>query len=157
MFGEAGNDIIFGGRGNDFLDGGAGSDTLRGDSGSDAVLGGTGNDFLFGDAGIDLLDGGAGIDVMRGGADSDIFRFRSDAGLVNAIADWDIFSSFGGEEDAILLQGIAGVTSLDNIFATETADGLQLHWGATAQSRVGGVLLVGKTLADVDLVDFVFA
>ncbi len=64
---------------------------------------------------------------------------------------------FGEEEDAILLQGIAGVTSLANVFATETADGLQLQWGATAQSLVGGVLLVGKTLADVDLVDFVFA
>lgn len=77
----------------------------------------TDKDTLVGGLGDDTLIGGAGDDVLSGGAGADHFLFTGGSGA-DRILD---FTSSGG--DVIVLSGISGITSFDQVLAALSAQG----------------------------------
>ena len=116
LFGEEGDDEIHGGLGTAFLSGGQGKDLIIGGVGAQVLDGGSGNDLLTAGHGRQVLDGGSGNDTLRdglgetimtGGAGADTFVFGAQSGGSDKVLDFDT------ARDHILLDGIAGLTSLD--------------------------------------------
>jgi Ca2+-binding RTX toxin-like protein len=174
-------ETLTGTAGDDQLKGGHGDDSLAGLDGNDLLLGGKGNDTLDGGAGDDTLSGGHGADVLTGGAGADVFRidgsaktlagldritdfthgqdhlvfheapvasaanFATDtaADFTTAVADANAKMATGA--DFVAVQVGADVI----VFADEAGD-----LGEPVEHHVeSGVLLVGKTLADISASD----
>ncbi len=159
----------------DRLKGGDGDDSISGLGGDDRLEGGKGNDTIDGGAGDDLIRGGTGADVLTGGAGHDTFVIDSG---VKAATDLDRIMDFTHAEDRLVFDDGPAVTATN--FVTDTAadfttavadanakmaagaDFVAVQVGADVivfADEVGehhvesGVLLVGKTLADISASD----
>lgn len=160
----------------DRLRGGDGDDSLSGGDGNDLLRGGHGDDTLDGGAGNDTLQGDQGADVLTGGSGADLFKI---SGPAHDLAGIDRITDFTHGEDHIRFDDAPMVT--DANFATATAaDFNTAVAAANAKMAAGadvvavqvgsdvlvfadeagehhvdqGVLLIGKTLADVGVSDF---
>lgn len=159
----------------DRLKGGNGDDSISGLGGDDRLEGGKGNDTIDGGAGDDLIRGGKGADLLTGGAGHDTFVIDSG---VKAAADLDRIMDFTHAEDRLVFDDAPAVTATN--FVTDTAadfktavadanakmaagaDFVAVQVGADVivfADEVGehhvesGVMLVGKTLADISASD----
>lgn len=147
----------------------AGPQTLTGTDGADRLRGGDGNDVLRGDKGADLLTGGAG---------NDVFRIDDRAGTIDGLDRIDDFTS---GEDKIVFDDDDRTPLTADDYATATATD---YADALAQARLliesgdadvvavqlgadvvvfadeneneieAAVLLVGRSLSDIDFSDF---
>lgn len=147
IYGSAGEESVMGGDGDDLISGGADYDGAYGGAGNDAIYGGSGNDQLFGDDGNDVISGGSGNDTMDGGLGRDTFIFSTGSGRDAVFA----MVSTGVLADRVDLRALTAVTSY--------ADLVQNHLrqaGANVELRAGTdvLVLVGKTLAQLDAADF---
>jgi Ca2+-binding RTX toxin-like protein len=173
LTGTAGDDVLRGGRGDDSLAGLDGNDLLRGGPGNDTIDGGAGNDTLSGGHGADVLTGGAGADVFRidgsaktlagldritdftHGEDKLVFDDAAVATAANFATDTAVdFQTAVAGANAKMAAGadfVAVQVGADVIvFADEAGEA-----GEPAEHHVeSGVLLVGKTLADIGVGDF---
>jgi S-layer protein len=170
--GGAGNDTLSGGKGDDSLAGLDGNDLLRGGKGADTIDGGAGNDTLSSGHGADVLTGGAGADVFRidgsaktlagldritdftHGEDRLVFHDAAVATATNFATDTAVdFHTAMADANAKMAAGadfVAVQVGADvMVFADHAADP-----GGPADHHVeSGVLLVGKTLADIGVGD----
>jgi Ca2+-binding RTX toxin-like protein len=165
--------ILTGTTGDDDLKGTSGCDSLSGGDGNDLLTAQGGADTLDGGAGNDTLSGGRGADLLTGGSGSDTFLIQ---GRVTDTQDGlDRISDFTHGEDRL---GFGGQTSLaghsfwsgsaatygDAVAAAAqqitsgAADVVAVQVGADvivfADTSLhnhldAGVVLVGKTLADI--------
>jgi len=173
LTGTAGDDTLSGGHGDDSLAGLDGNDLLRGGKGADTIDGGAGNDTLSGGHGADVLTGGAGADVFRidgsaktlagldritdftHGEDKLVFDDAAVATAANFATDTAVdFQTAVADANAKMAAGadfVAVQVGADVIvFADEAGEA-----GEPAEHHVeSGVLLVGKTLADIGVGDF---
>ena len=152
--GSAGNDTVTGYSHADHLSGGAGNDLLRGAGGSDELVGGAGNDTLHGNGGADILRGGTGDDRLAGGGGRDMLYGGAGADsfvIVKSAAatDIDIIADFNLAEDRLVLRQF-GLTGLDDLTVTETADYLDLVTGGQT------IRLQGLSSADLDQISILF-
>jgi len=184
LLGGQQNDSLLGGGGADFLNGNLGDDTIEGGGGNDLVFGEAGSDSLQGGLGADTLVGGAGADVLQGGGGSDVFLFSAgQSGLVPAsldrIVDWTggsrtspvdhiDFSNLAGAVPLTYLELTAGdfaaAKSLADLQIASGYDYVAVQVGADvvvfvdSAANNGGaddaLVLVGRSLADVDYVNF---
>jgi Ca2+-binding RTX toxin-like protein len=163
--GSPGNDDLKGGSGADHLSGGDGNDQLQGAGGDDTLDGGTGNDVLSGGRGADLLTGGDGDDT-----------FLIDTRVSDNLADLDRITDFTHDHDRLGFGGSvslggssfwsgaeadygAALNTATQKIASGAADLVVVQVGADVivfadtnlHNRVeGAVVLVGRTLADID-------
>ncbi|QYZ68650.1 calcium-binding protein [Neotabrizicola shimadae] len=152
--GSAGNDSVVAYNHDDVLMGGAGNDTMRGAGGRDVLLGDAGDDLLFGNGGADILRGGSGADRLVGGGGRDLLTGGSGADTfiiakLPAQSDIDIITDFETGVDRLSLRQF-GLTSLDDLTVTETADYVDLVTGTQT------IRLEGLTAADLDSVSILF-
>ena len=172
LTGTAGDDVLRGGSGDDSLVGLDGNDQLHGGRGADTLDGGLGNDTLVGGPGADVMTGGAGADVFRiggsahtlagldritdftHGEDHLVFaeapvataaNFATDTAADFETARADANAKMAAGADFVAVQVGANVI----VFADEAGD----HGEPPEHHVESGVLLVGKTLADVSFGD----
>ena len=156
----------------------AGPQTLTGTDGADRLRGGDGNDTLSGGAGNDVLRGDKGADLLTGGAGNDVFRIDDRAGTIDGLDRIDDFTS---GEDKIVFDDDDRTPLTADDYATATATD---YADALAQARLliesgdadvvavqlgadvvvfadeneneieAAVLLVGRSLSDIDVSDF---
>lgn len=179
LSGGAGNDVLSATGndpgGGDLLSGDEGDDVIVAQGGLDLLRGGAGADSLAGGEDADTLDGGAGADTLSGGAGADRFLMldpveASTLAASDRITSWQV-------EDRIQLRGAAtGYTETTaSDFAAAMANAQTLLSGGTAEvvavqvgtdvilfaDTVGAnaiqtsTVLVGRTLADIDVGAFV--
>jgi Ca2+-binding RTX toxin-like protein len=84
----------------------------------DFLWGGLAGDHLVALAGNDYLNGDAGDDFLEGGEGDDTYEFNADSG-------WDSVSDSAGENDTLLIHGVAP----DDVFVQQTADQIRLYLG----------------------------
>jgi Ca2+-binding RTX toxin-like protein len=147
--------------------------------GNDSLSGGRGADTLDGGAGDDYLRGGPGADLLTGGAGNDTFLI--DGPAPTNFADLDRITDFTHDQDRLAFSDKISIAGSNLVSATEStyADALafathQITSGAAQIVTVqlgsdvvvfaganmdhtvdAAVLLVGKTLADIDQWDVV--
>lgn len=181
LHGGLGDDTLNGGAGNDTLQGDLGSDVLFGGDGDDMLVARGGDSGLVGDAGNDtLVAAGAGRDMLWGGAGRDRFEFVSmtapAATTDDVIMDWessDTLAFYGVGIASILPRSYSEFVASDYASALATANEHISAAGATyVAAQIGnnvvvfadtgdpsdgadiGVILMGRTLADIDLSNF---
>jgi Ca2+-binding RTX toxin-like protein len=175
-----GNDLLTGGDGNDTINGSSGNNNVDGGTGNDSITTTTGTDTVAGGDGNDTLAAGAGADVITGGLGNDLFNFASGdsgttLGALDQIRDWS-------STDSLDFTGIGPATGT-NYLETTATDYASAKAFADAQIsggivdyvvvQVGGdlvvfadnannnvasddaVVLVGKTLNDIDFTNIV--
>jgi Ca2+-binding RTX toxin-like protein len=180
LYGGKGDDNVIGGGGGDYMNGNLGNDSLVGGVGSDNMFGEDGTDTLVGGAWSAGLPNGA-RDQLTGGAGADRFVFAAGdsstlAGNGDQIMDW-------ASEDSIAFTGNPAGTALNYMETTAAtyADALTAANTAIAAGTfnyvavaVGAdvvlfadlpaagdgtadlaVVLIGRTLADIDFSDIV--
>lgn len=181
--GGMGDDTLVGGAGSDTLTGGFGADSIRGGAGDDMlVTQGPDSTLIQGDEGNDtIFAAGAGRDLLYGGEGRDRFEFVAKTpptlGQDDVILDWEsadslnfvgvsIYSILPREYSEFAAESYERALAIAN----EHISGAGARWVA---AQVGGdvivfadvgdpadgadmaVRLVGKTLADIDLSNFV--
>lgn len=172
LTGTAGDDTLSGGHGGDSLAGLDGADLLRGGKGADTIDGGAGNDTLSSGHGADVLTGGAGADVFRidgsaktlagldqitdftHGEDRLVFHDAAVATTANFATDTAVdFHTAVADANAKMAAGadfVAVQVGADVLVFADHAG----EPGEPADHHVeSGVLLVGKTLADIGVGD----
>lgn len=184
LHGGEGNDTLLGGGGNDILQTGGGHDRVLGGDGDDLiVVERSGGAFVYGDAGDDVIvSAAAGRDVLSGGEGRDRFELATVAapteGQDDVIVDWQAgdqlhfpqvtlyeilpksYSEFVAESYAQALsianQHISGAGAVyvaaqvgADVIVFADADGDPADGADTA------VVLLGRSLADISLSDFV--
>jgi Ca2+-binding RTX toxin-like protein len=178
----SGTGIQTGGDGADTVDASAASGAvhwLDGGRGDDSLLGSAGADTIVGDGGSDTLAGGAGRDILFGGGGGvDQFNFaHGDTTPTNG--QWDVISDWAAGDKlhfagpAVSEANYVEVTTADAVSAVQTAtteiganthDVVAVQVGAdvlvfvdsAGDNTVGdAVVLVGKSLADIDSSNFV--
>ncbi|MFP6618438.1 MAG: calcium-binding protein [Pirellulaceae bacterium] len=146
-----GNDRVYGESGDDRLYGDDGDDSLYGGPGDDVIKGERGNDFMHGGDGQDELHSWGGNDFMFGGADTDYFIIRP-----TGTVEYNVIIDFTPGVDVIDLTHpgiqIADFADLLN-HCSQTSQGVRIslptnNWGNDT------LLLIGVTIADLDLLDF---
>lgn len=177
LLGGAGNDVLQGSFGADLLDGGDGDDRLVAQGPEPTVLiGGAGNDTL--------TAASASKDILSGGAGRDRFEFVSKTAPTNGvdaeITDFEAHDSLHFAEVSIFSQAAILPLSYSEFVATSYEEALRIaneHISAAGAkyvaAQVGGnvyvfadngdpadgadisVLLVGRTLNDIGLGNFV--
>jgi Ca2+-binding RTX toxin-like protein len=160
----------------DQLRGGNKADSLAGGAGDDSLFGGKGDDTLAGGPGDDTLMGGDGVDRMSGGDGHDVFHV---AGLAGSAAGLDQIFDFTHHEDTLVFQGLsvgegdlgrgtaddfAGALAFANseiaghgvsVVAVQVGDDVIVFGDVAGKEHADtGVVLVGRTLADVSFSDF---
>ena len=120
---------------------------LTGLGGHDRLTGGAGNDQLDGGTGNDTLSGGTGNDTLTGGSGRDSFVFATGNGR-DRVMD---MVSIGTSSDRIDLRDLMAVTSYSDLTLNH-----MVQAGANVEIRAGTdvLVLVGKTLAQLDSTDF---
>lgn len=183
--GNLGDDTISGGGAADTIFGEGGSDRITAGDGGAAADGGSDNDTITGGPGGDTITGGSGTDVLRGGDGPDRFVFASGhsgtaEGLLDRILDWSGGRS-GAPADQFHFLGIAGATPTtyleltvstyaaakvladsqiaagNNFVAVQIGADVVLFvdTGANNGTAEDAVVLVGRTLADIDYTNIV--
>jgi Ca2+-binding RTX toxin-like protein len=168
MIGTSGNDVLTGKGQDDLISGLDGNDTLTGGRGADTLIGGAGDDYLIGGPGANVLTGGAGNDF-----------FFIDGPAPKTFADLTRITDFTHNEDTLVFSdkiSIAGSTLWADTEATyadalavatqkitsgaaqivtvQLGSDVVVFAGANMDHRVdAAVLLVGKTLTDIDTWD----
>jgi Ca2+-binding RTX toxin-like protein len=184
IWGGEGDDVLLGGAGNDTLYSGGGSDTLSGDAGDDRIaLFFPGRSAAFGGAGNDTItSAAAGQDTLWGGEGRDLFEFvaknRPDQSQDDVIMDWSsddklsfaqvsIYTILPRSYSEFVAETYAQARSIANEHITSTgAQYVSAQVGGNVYVFVDsdgdatngadvGVILVGKTLADISLANFV--
>lgn len=176
-----GSSLVHGGDGNDTLDGSAAGIgiTLNGDAGNDSLVGSSSADTINGGAGDDTITGGQGRDVLSGGGGNDEFVFNhgdssTTGGLWDQITDWSSTNKLHFTSAAAIANGnYTETTAADaaTAFSTASTDiGSGAHDVVVVQvgtdtlvfvddlqnNTVGNaVVLIGKTLADIDFSNFI--
>ena len=159
---------------NDDLKGGSGADSMSGGGGNDHIDGAGGDDTLDGGAGNDVLSGGRGADQLTGGDGDDTFLI--DTRVSDALGDLDRITDFTHDHDRVGFGGSvslggssfwsgaeadygAALNTATQKIAAGAADVVAVQVGADVivfadtnlHNRVeGAVVLVGRTLADID-------
>lgn len=178
--GNLGDDVIAGGGGGDTVFGEAGRDQITIGDGGGAVDGGADNDTITGGGDADTLTGGGGSDLLRGGGGGDLFLFSTGQSGVTPGAPDQILDWTGGA-DRIHFIGLVGATrttylelnAADYGSAKMLADSQVAAGNNYVAVQVGGdvvlfvdsannngaaddaVMLVGRTLADIDYANIV--
>jgi Ca2+-binding RTX toxin-like protein len=177
LLGGAGNDVLHGGFGGDRLDGGDGDDLLVA-QGPEAAT-------LVGGAGADtLVAAGAGREVLLGGSGRDRFEFvaKTDPaiGVDAEVRDFEAHDSLSFAEVSIYAQPAILPLNYSEFVTTSYDEALRIaneqisaagakyvaaqvgenvyvfaDTGDPADGADIAVLLVGRTLADIDLSNFV--
>ncbi|HEX5377508.1 MAG TPA: hypothetical protein VFW47_03000 [Phenylobacterium sp.] len=166
--------VLIGTETDDDFKGGAGADSLWGGGGDDGLRGAGGDDTLDGGDGNDTLSGGAGADQLTGGAGNDMFlveaRVCSTPDGLDRITDFTHGLDRVGFGGNVSLGGHSfwsgDAASYADAFATATqkiasaaADVVAVQVGGDvivfADTNLhdhvdGAVILVGRTLADID-------
>lgn len=182
LHGGMGHDSLVGGDGNDTLQGGFGADRLGGGAGDDLlVTQGPEGTFMRADEGNDtLVAGGAGADFLHGGEGRDRFEFVAKGALtpasVDVIMDWEAhdtlsfadvsihsilpreYSEFTAEsyERALAIANEHALAGATWVAAQVGSDVVVFYDGGDPQDGAdAAVFLVGRTLADIDLSNFV--
>ncbi|RAK51253.1 calcium-binding protein [Phenylobacterium deserti] len=183
LFGGEGNDTLIGGLGDDTLASGGGQDLLQGGEGDDhlALFYG-GGATAYGGAGADVIVAASvGKDILFGGEGRDTFEFvaknRPDQTLDDEIRDWSAEDSFSFGQVSIYSilprqysEFVAGsydeARSIANEHITHTGAqyvaaqvGSNVYVfadtdGDAANGADLGVVLVGRTLSDISLLNF---
>lgn len=184
LHGGMGDDVLIGGAGADTLQGGFGADDLSGGAGDDLLSNqGHEGASLRGDAGNDTLAAmSAGRDQLWGGEGRDRFEFVAKTspsdGRDDVIMDWEAHDTLSFADVGIYVSSILP-TSYSEFVATDYASALATaneHISAAGAKYVAAqvgdsvvvfydagdpvdgadaaVVLVGKTLADIDLSNF---
>lgn len=176
VIGGFGDDTLNGGYGSDFLSGGDGNDQI--------IIYGPGQSLADGGAGDDyILSAGSGLSALIGGEGRDVFEFiggpRPDEGVADLIADWngaDDMIGFGQVSiyATILARGYSefvaddyeGALAIANQhialagvhYVAAQIDGDVVVFADTDDNPANGadisILLVGKTLDDISLGNF---
>lgn len=164
VHGDSGNDVIFGGRGDDLIFGGGNGDILHGGSGDDEIhtgwgwdvaYGEAGNDRLVGGGGKDVLDGGTGRDTLYGGSGNDEFVFRDfDVGF-------DLVEDFTNGQDKIRFSGevndYGDLIFWDYVYEGTLSTLIRFRDSSGSLDKtMGGVVLEGVSISELDASDFVF-
>jgi Ca2+-binding RTX toxin-like protein len=175
LHGGAGNDLLTTqSAGHDLLDGGAGDDHIVG-----ADFGGQDDETLSGGDGADTIQGMGGLDVVFGGQGADLFFLGSgqsnlQAGRLERIMDWSHEDRIGAFNIGDLSQNYVETTAPDYASALSRAQSAPANGVVVVQ--VGSdvivftdvpaspnsivvpdaVMLVGRTLADIDVSNFGF-
>lgn len=84
----------------------------------DFLWGSKAGDHLAALAGDDYLNGDAGDDLLEGGEGNDTYEFNADSG-------WDSVSDSAGENDTLLIHGVAP----DDVFVQQSAGQIRLYLG----------------------------
>lgn len=182
LHGGLGDDTLNGGAGNDTLQGDLGSDVLFGGDGDDMLVARGGDSGLVGGDGADtLVASGAGRDMLWGGEGRDRFEFVATTPPApttdDVIMDWessDSLAFFGVGIASILPRSYSEFVASDYASALATANehisaagvtyvAAQISGGVVVFVDTGdpvdgadiAVVLIGKTLADIDLSNFV--
>jgi Ca2+-binding RTX toxin-like protein len=178
VVGANGNDTLYGGQGNDSVAGGFGDDLLFGDLGDDTIATGGGHDTVQGGDGRDLIIvSGEGRSVLFGGAGADRFEIISTGRMpardqICEIRDWEHGDTLRFAQVGIFHQGAGGFTPIQAPSYEWALDQANAHFKSGARvvaAQVGNdvfvfaetdddvadgadaaVLLVGRTLADID-------
>lgn len=159
----------------DNLRGGDGDDSISGLDGNDRLSGGKGADTIDGGAGDDTISGGKGADLLTGGAGNDVFQIDGSAKAqtdLDKITDWTHGQDHLRFDDAPVATATNFQTDTAADFSTALADAnakmaagadfVAVQVGADVivfADEVGehhvesGVVLVGKTLADIAFSD----
>jgi len=160
------------------LIGTSGNDVLTGGPFGDGLYGGFGDDTLNGGAGDDVLDaGGPGAEVLTGGPGSDLFIFRGAAisprvdVFTPHITDWEsvdrlAFSSrtttgyaemtASGTDDPYLMAETRLESSGGQYFAVASGSDVIVFADRDGDHHLDvSVILTGRTLADIDIGNFV--
>lgn len=183
--GNLGDDTLSGGGGGDVIFGEAGNDQITLGDGGGAADGGSANDTVAGGTGADTLTGGLGADDLRGGTGADRFLFSSGdsgttEGTLDRILDWAGGRS-AGPSDQIVFIGLPAATQTTYLEMTASSYGVskvladvQIAAGNNYVAvQVGpdvvlfvdsgnnngvaedAVILVGRTLADIDYTNII--
>lgn len=159
--GGAGDDILRGGIGDDTLEGGNDSDLLRGGAGDDTMDGGAQGDRLFGGQGDDDMNGGGGADVLTGGRGENLLTGGqgADVFVMTRQTENDTITDFKDGVDRIDLSAF-GLLPAD--YATDVAPALKAAGAGAVRldlgafGGAGALLVIGTSLADMDVTDFLF-
>jgi len=160
----------------DQLRGGNKADSLASGAGDDSLSGGKGDDTLDGGPGDDTLAGGDGVDRMSGGDGHDVFHV---AGFASSAGGLDQIFDFTRHEDTLVFQGLsvdegdltrgtaddfAGALAFANsqiadhgfsVVAVQVGGDVIVFGDVAGKDHADtGVVLVGRTLADVSYSDF---
>jgi Ca2+-binding RTX toxin-like protein len=122
------------------------NDDIRGTDQDDYLNGAFGYDKLSGGAGNDYLVGGMRKDTLTGGSGSDTFLLRMGDDL-DTITDF----AFGAGGDTLIFSGNVAVKSASDLVFTQNGADLYIRYGSNST-----VILVGHTLADIDIANFTF-
>ena len=183
--GNLGDDTIIGGGGADTVFGEAGNDRITLGDASSAADGGSGADTITGGAGADTITGGFGADDLRGGGGGDTFQFSvghsgTTEGSLDRILDWTGGRSTG-PPDHIAFAGLASATPTTylelkaaNYGAAKLLADVQIaagndyvavqigadvvlfvDSGSNNGTAEDAVVLVGRTLADIDYTNLI--
>ena len=120
--------------------------TLVGTVNFDMLIGGAGADQIDGGAGDDIIYDGENCDLLTGGEGADVFVFASDQTA-------DVIMDFTPGEDLINQSAWADLRSVDQLFFSETNQGLQITYGDETLLLVGsdGITLTPSMLQESDL------
>lgn len=177
--GNLGNDTLVALDGASTMLGGQGQDNIVGGSAADLLIGDLGDDTLSGGEGDDTLTGGGGVDQLTGGPGADLFTFTAGssgltAGTLDRILDWSAqdrlhFGAAAAPGAAISTYQESQSPAGDFNAAREAASVLISKSGVSFVAyQIGAdvvvfadadgdkavdnaVLLVGRTLADIDV------
>ena len=183
--GAEGDDILMGGDGDDRLEGGFGRDVLYGGAGNDRLTSqGPEGSALLGEDGDDTLTAaGAGADTLRGGAGRDLFEIVTTTAPADGV-DAKLFDFESHDQLHFPQASIFGAsmlpTSYSEFVASDYAQALAIaneHISAAGATYVAAqvgadvyvfadtgdpqdgadvaILLVGRTLTDISLQNFV--
>lgn len=180
IFGEAGDDSLVGGGGMNTMSGGDGADQIVGGAGSDSISGGVGADTITGGAvtvgvpngGRDFLSGGDGVDrFFFAAADSSLTAGSGDQILDWATEDRLAFAgngaataltylegTAGNYADAVLLANAAITAGVINYVSVQVGGDVVVFADVAATGNglaEVAIVLVGRTLADIDFGNFV--
>lgn len=124
-----------------------GSGSITGTSGSDILMGDATDDTINAGAGDDIIADGAGADILTGGAGADMF-------LLGADSSFDEITDFTLGEDQIDLGAWPGLRSMNQLFLTPTADGIQISYGdeVLVVRSSDGQPILPSDLTDADLI-----
>ncbi len=122
---EGADTFVVSSEGGSRVEGLAGNDLVLGGNGADVLLGGLDDDTILGRDGADEIDGGPGNNTLTGGAGPDVFVISDQGGLPGR----DIITDFALGVDSVRIDGVAGITSIDDLVRTDTADGLEFDLG----------------------------
>jgi Ca2+-binding RTX toxin-like protein len=148
---------VYGMGGNDTINGTSQADEIHGGAGADTINAGDGDDQIFVDGETDLaagetVHGGDGIDTLINVAPASFEdEYLSLAGVT--LDSIEVLKTFGGTGLGINQANLAGVTTLDGMFAFTNSGAMSLA-GLHGQNYVGFFLnAAGNTL---DLTGFTF-